>query len=184
MDLKTKTVFSIAITGPESTGKSWLTKQLATHYGTVSVPEYARRYIDELNRPYRYEDIELIAKTQLDQELNAKMQAENFLFVDTDFFVTKIWSEFVFQKCSSWICQQLLDHPYDLHLLCNIDLPWEYDPQREHPHKRQRLFEIYKTELIQSKRPFEIVSGYGEARLQSALMAIQKHFSNVEHPVL
>lgn len=166
----------IAITGPESTGKSWLTEQLAKKFGTTFIPEYARDYIEHLNRPYDFEDIEIIAKEQLLLEEQAVLTANKVIFLDTDFFVTKIWSEFVYHKCSPWIINQLTNHPYDLHLLCDIDLPWEYDPQREHPHKRKELFELYQSELIKSNRPFEIVSGNGEARLNSALMAIQKHF--------
>ena len=51
----------IAITGPESTGKSWLTEQLAQAFNTTFIPEYARKYIEQLNRPYDFNDIEIIA---------------------------------------------------------------------------------------------------------------------------
>ena len=176
MELNNQKFLTIAITGPESTGKSWLSEQLAIHFNTLSVAEYAREYIEDLERPYDFKDIELIAKKQLQLEEQAIGRANNILFVDTDFFVTKIWSEFVFQKCSPWIIDQLQSHTYDLHLLCDIDLPWEYDPQREHPDKRQELFELYKSELTKSNRPFEIVTGTGEARLHSALGALKKHF--------
>lgn len=169
----------IAITGPESTGKSWLTEQLAQAFNTTFIPEYARKYIEQLNRPYDFNDIEIIAKEQLLLEEQAILMANDVIFLDTDFFVTKIWSEFIYQKCSPWILDQLTNHPYDLHLLCNIDLPWEYDPQREHPNKRQELFDLYQSELIKSNRPFEIVSGTGNARLNSALKLIQKRFPNL-----
>lgn len=165
----------IAITGPESTGKSWLTEQLAKHFETTFVSEFAREYIESINRPYVFDDIEIIAKTQLEQEEKAIPQANNVIFIDTDFFVTKIWSEFVYQKCSPWIINQINNHRYDLHLLCNIDLAWEYDPQREHPHKRKELFDLYHSELIKSNVPFEIISGLGQDRFNSALKAIQIH---------
>jgi NadR type nicotinamide-nucleotide adenylyltransferase len=165
----------IAVTGPESTGKSWLTEHLAIHFNTKFVSEYAREYIENLNRPYVFEDIEAIARHQLLLEENALANANGFLFIDTDFFVTKIWSDFVYHKCCPWILDQLQYHPYDLHLLCNIDLPWEYDPQREHPNQRKELFDIYQQELELSGRPFEIISGTGEARLESAINAISKH---------
>ncbi len=165
----------IAITGPESTGKSWLTEHLALQFNTVFVAEYAREYINNLNRPYTFEDIEAIAKHQLTLEENALEKANDVLFVDTDFFVTKIWSDFVYHKCCPWILNQLQNHHYDLHLLCNIDLPWEFDPQREHPNQRKELFDIYQQELVLSGRPFEIISGTGELRLLSALNAISKH---------
>ena len=52
----------IAITGPESTGKSMLAQQLADHYHTLWVPEFARDYLTSLNRPYEEDDILYIAR--------------------------------------------------------------------------------------------------------------------------
>ena len=100
-----KMIKRIAITGPESTGKSWLTEHLALQFNTVFVTEYAREYIDSLNRPYTFEDIEVIAKHQLALEENVLAKANDVLFVDTDFFVTKIWSDFVYHKCCPWDTQ-------------------------------------------------------------------------------
>ncbi|MEI6348759.1 MAG: ATP-binding protein [Bacteroidota bacterium] len=166
----------IAITGPESTGKTWLTESLATYFNTTRVLEFAREYINKLSRPYTYDDIEIIAKQQLQQEEAFAAIATNFLFIDTDFFVTKIWSEYVYHKCSPWIIDQLENHNYDLHLLCNIDLPWEYDPQREHPNNRIELFDLYHSELTKSGKPFIIISGKDETRLQCALDGIFQKF--------
>jgi len=84
----------IAITGPESTGKSELAKKLAKHYNTVWVPEFSREYIDNINRPYDYDDIIEIAKGQLNREKEAEKKANKFLFCDTELIVAKIWSEF------------------------------------------------------------------------------------------
>jgi len=58
----------IAITGPESTGKSTLAAQLARHYNALWVPEYARTHLELLNRPYTANDILLIARRQLQAE--------------------------------------------------------------------------------------------------------------------
>ncbi len=162
----------IAITGPESTGKSDLAKALARHYYAQWVPEYAREYIDNLNRPYRYEDIEQIAKGQLEIEKRKAATATNLLFCDTEFLVTKIWSEYVFGQCSQWILDQVKWHTYDLYLLMDIDLPWQYDPQREHPHKREELFGIYKQELVNNGFDFRIVSGYGTKRVSNAIQYV------------
>jgi nicotinamide riboside kinase len=68
-------------------------------------------------------------------------------------------------------------HRYDLYLLCNTDLPWEYDPLRENPDDRERLFELYKKELEDRGFSFAIISGTGKERLENAVKAIKEYFS-------
>ena len=163
----------IAITGPESTGKSTLTLQLAKHFGTSWVDEYAREYINQLDRPYSQNDILEIAKKQKEEQLLKLKQAHQFFFADTELIVTKIWSEIKYQNCHPWILQEIKNQDFDLYLLCDIDLPWEADPQREHPHLREHLFGLYKSELEQRNLNFKIVSGNEQARLQQALRYIE-----------
>ncbi|MBL7137329.1 MAG: ATP-binding protein [Bacteroidales bacterium] len=173
----------IAITGPESTGKSMLAEQLASHYKTVWVPEYAREYIDQLDRPYAEHDILTIAKGQLIREkegealLEKKKERRPYLFCDTEFLVTKIWSEVKFSRCDAWILQQLDAHSYDLYLLCYIDTPWEEDPQREHPHMREQLFNLYYDEMLERGWNFRVVSGLGEERLRNAIKFVDACFT-------
>lgn len=169
----------IVITGPESTGKSWLTENLAKHYKTAWVPEFARDYIANLRRDYHQNDIQYIAQKQIEKEEEQARKASRFLFCDTSMLVTKIWSDFVFGNCPSWIERQLNNHVYDLYLLCNVDTPWEDDPLREHPDKRQTLFSMYENELKQRNFPFEIISGLGTKRLNNSIQAIEKHFPDV-----
>ncbi len=166
----------IAITGPESTGKSWLAKQLAGHYKTYWVPEYAREYLNKLNRPYELKDIELIARGQ--QLLQQRMEAlaEDYLFSDTEMLVCKIWAQFVYGNIPEFIQDTFDKQSFTLYLLCDVDLPWQADPLREHPHKRETLFEIYRSELEKSKLPYAIVRGADEKRLQNAVHILDQHF--------
>ncbi len=162
----------IAITGPESTGKSTLAKQLAEHYQTVYVPEIARFYIDALNRPYNQDDLLAIAKLQCAEEDTLMKKANRILICDTDLLVIKIWSEFKYGNCNNWILEELSKRKYDLYLLCNIDLPWQDDPQREYPGERQELFNIYHQELIKMKVNYEIITGKENDRMQRAFTFI------------
>lgn len=174
MEKETTHVNRIAIVGPESTGKSWLSESLANHYKTFHVPEYARQYIGNLDRKYTINDIELIAKKQVENENLLAKKAPRFLFCDTTLLVTKIWAEFVFGNCPTWINSHYQPKEYTYHLLCDIDLPWQNDPQREHENKRLELFNLYHQSLISSKTPFTIIKGLNQERLDCAIHAIEK----------
>ncbi|ALI99573.1 AAA family ATPase [Rufibacter tibetensis] len=167
-------MIKIAITGPESTGKSTLAAQLGQHYGAPWVPEYARTYLDELGRPYEAPDLEAIAKGQLKLWQAEAEKNPELLFLDTELLVLKIWSEHAYGICSSFILENLRQQNCDLYLLLNVDLPWQPDPQREHPHLRQFFYDWYKRELEQMGVPFAEISGSADLRLQKAIEAIEK----------
>ena len=166
----------IAVTGPESTGKSMLAADLAEFYDTVWVPEYARHYLEVNGPSYREEDILTIAKGQLEQETKTEENASHYLFCDTEFIVTKIWSDVKYGRCNPWILRQIEEHTYDLFLLCDIDLPWMFDPLREHPEMRKELFELYCRELDGRGFPYMIVNGTGIDRLNNAVSSINTYF--------
>lgn len=170
----------IAVTGPESTGKSWLTKQLAGHYKSLWVPEYAREYLHSLNKPYALKDIELIARGQ--QLIQHKMEsmADSYLFSDTEMLVCKIWASFKYDMVPEFIEMAFRNQQFDLYLLCDIDLPWQPDSLREHPHKREALLGIYRSELEKAKLPYVIIRGKDEQRLQNAIRLLEQHFTTAE----
>lgn len=169
----------IAITGPESTGKSLLAEKLARHYRTVWNPEYSRVYLDKLDHPYQETDILRIAKGQIREECRKEKQASGYLFCDTELIVTKIWSEVKYKRCHPWILRMIEKHRYDLFLLCDIDLPWEPDPLREHPDKRDFLFNLYYKELTDRKFPFYVVTGTGNTRTVNTISFIDHYFQHI-----
>lgn len=164
----------IVIIGPESTGKTTLTTELAGYFHCPMVEEYARDYIDRLNRPYAEEDLLKIAAGQLALEDSREDINRPYLFCDTDLRVIKIWSEYKFNVVHPWILRQIEKRKYHAYLLMDIDIIWKPDPQREHPDNREQLFEIYRNELESSAVPFEVISGVGRLRLNNALKSISR----------
>jgi NadR type nicotinamide-nucleotide adenylyltransferase len=185
----------IVIIGPESTGKSTLCTQLAEHYNTVWVREYAREYLEKNGTDYTFENLYDIAMGQLageDEMTNDKRRTTNEssndlnrqpstancqpLFIDTDLYVMKVWSEFVFNRCDNRILTQISKRKYDLYLLCNTDLPWVKDNLREYPDlvTREKLFHYYKEEMSEQHVPWVIISGGYKERLAMAIKAIDQ----------
>ncbi len=186
----------VVILGPESTGKSTLCTQLADHFQTTWVPEYAREYLLKHGMDYSYEDLLTIAKGQIALEEKYALSARSpesgsdgrtttdsplpiphpLLFIDTDMYVMKVWCEFVFNNCHRFILDQIVERKYDLYLLCNTDLPWTRDELREYPDlaTRQTLYSIYKDIMINQPVPWVEISGSYDERLQKAIAAVNE----------
>ncbi|MEY4051563.1 MAG: hypothetical protein RIR64_548 [Bacteroidota bacterium] len=183
-NISSKQLQKIVVLGPESTGKSTLCEALAKHYGTVDCKEYARQYLHKNGIKYNFEDLLTIAKGQLTLENEALEKAKelqiynsnNKIIIDTNMYVMKVWCEYVFNNCHTYILDEINNREYDLYLLCDIDLPWTADEMREYPDEkpRQELFAIYKDILINQNTPWGIVSGSGAERTQNAIKLIDK----------
>jgi NadR type nicotinamide-nucleotide adenylyltransferase len=183
-------VKKIVVIGPESTGKSTLCELLAQHYQTEWCSEFAREYLLTNGTSYAVNDLLAIAKGQLASEdeyiqkvnrpwtINHQPWPKNnpILFIDTDMYVMKVWSEFVFGVCDFFILDNIVKREYDLYLLCDIDLPWANDILREYPDEkpRQELFCMYKDLLINQSTPWVIINGNYEERLNKAIKAIDE----------
>ncbi len=166
----------IAVIGPECTGKSDLSAFLATHFNTTWVPEYARGFLDNLTRPYEQHDLLTIAHGQMRLEDTWVRDANKLLICDTNLYVIKVWSEFKFGYCDPEILNHLVSRHYDLYLLTYVDIPWEADPLREHPGKREVLYELYLKEMKAQSVAFVEIKGEKEHRRKTAVDAIEKLF--------
>ena len=172
---KVNKIKKIVITGPESTGKTELANNLSNYYNTSFVPEYARDYISRLKKSYNYYDIENIARKQIELSKTQLKNANKILFFDTYLIITKVWFQWVYNDCPEWLLKEIKNLKIDLFLLCNIDIPWIPDPVRENGGtNRIKLFEIYKTEILNYKFNFEIVSGSGQLRFENAKSYVEK----------
>ncbi|WP_339740383.1 ATP-binding protein [uncultured Sunxiuqinia sp.] len=169
-----RNIVRIAITGPESTAKSTLAQALADHFDGIFFPEYAREYFREHSTEYTYQDLEWITKKQIQQYHESSDCRKNLVFFDTWLIITKIWFQWAYQTEPAWLEKEISTLPIDLYLLCLPDIPWEPDPLREHGGEdRLRLFDAYKSELIQRKLKFVEIGGLGGQRVENAIQAVK-----------
>ena len=152
-------MIKIAITGPESSGKTTLTEALADYFGVAPIPEYAREYFNENGLEYTQEDLDDIAEGHAENLQIFLTEKSPVNIVDTDFIVLKIWSEYKYKFASNYINSLVSENHFDLHILCAPDIPWEKDPMRENPNDRHELFEQYVHTLNKFKKDFIIVNG-------------------------
>ncbi len=169
----------IVITGPESTGKTTLTEDLAQHYKVGFYPEYARNYVSLLNRPYRFDDVLKIAQKQISDFCTNEFSEKNaLLFFDTGLIITKVWFKIVYKKVPTFLEDALKRIKVDLYLLCYPDIPWIADGIRENGGKaRVDLFNIYKQEIEYYQSNYIIIKGDKTERFLNAVNYIDSAYS-------
>lgn len=170
-------VLKIVLFGPESTGKTTLSEQLARHYNTIWVPEYAREYLQNKwnneRKTCQPDDLLPIARGQMQLENTLAKKATKLLVCDTDLLETMVYSEaYYLGYCDPVLEKYALKNSYDLYLLTYIDIPWERDDLRDKPEERERMFQYFKNTLEKYKRNFIILKGDRKARLAMAIDAI------------
>ena len=164
----------ISITGPESSGKTSLTKALASHFKCPYTEEFSREYLNARNGNYDQNDLIEILRGQLELEKRSSMQEADFLFCDSDPLVIWVWSMVKYGEVHHFIDRSWRDELYDLSILVYPDIPWESDPLRENENDRDVLFSVYKEKLRSEKRPFIIVNGSHENRLKQAISSLNE----------
>ncbi len=186
MEIKPYFVKKVVLFGPESTGKSTLSVQLAKEFDTLYNPEFVRSYLDlkqQIHGPatsahdlVKAQDLEPIALGQLASEQNMAKQANKLLFLDTNLFMTALYAKYYFGEAPQWLWRLVEQEKYDLYLLLTTDLPFVKDPLRDSAFQQKELHTLFKETLIEKGLPFFEISGKGEERLQSASQKVRQYF--------
>jgi len=172
----------VVICGPESTGKSTLTQNLASHYNTSFVNEFARDFLqdkwDISNTVCTKKDLIDIVKGQIDNENKSLLKADKFLFCDTNILTTIAWSKTHFNGyCNEWIIDQSKKLSYDYYLILNVDTKWVQDDLRDRPKEREKMFEAHKLELDLLGVSYDIIKGPDyKKRFEDSIDFISKKF--------
>ena len=156
----------VGVIGAESTGKSTLCQALSCRCGYRWIKEYAREYVEKLDRPYTLSELDAIAHHLIEQ-LRSEYSEEVVLF-DTEMIIMKVWYEHLYGSAPDWVEQALRNHPMNLYLLMAPDLPAEQDPVRENLHQREYFSAWYEREIQRTGVPYAIITGQGDERIQAA----------------
>ncbi|WP_422106985.1 AAA family ATPase [Winogradskyella sp.] len=170
----------VVLFGPESTGKTTLSRQLARYYNSVWVPEYAREYLQNKwnneRKTCEPEDLLPIAYGQMKLENELAQKTNSVLICDTDLLETKVYSEaYYLGTCDPILEAHALENSYDLYFLTYIDTPWEKDDLRDKPNEREHMFRAFENALIAHNRPYVLLKGNKKERLEIAV----KHIDNL-----
>lgn len=176
---KPSNIVKIVLFGPESTGKTTLSEQLARHYNTVWVPEYAREFLqDKWNNERKTcepKDLLPIAEGQIKLENTLAQKATDVLICDTDLLETKVYSEaYYVGHCDPILEKYAIKNTYDLYFLTSIDIPWEADDLRDKPNDREEMFAYFKNTLEKYGRNFITLRGDKKTRLAEAIKHIDQ----------
>lgn len=169
----------VVVFGPESTGKTTLSKQLARYYNSIWVPEYAREYLqnkwNEERKTCEPDDLLPIAVGQMELENKLAKKTDTVLICDTDLLETKVYSEaYYLGTCDPLLEKYALKNTYDLYFLTYIDVPWEKDDLRDKPNEREHMFRAFENALKTHNRPYVLLKGDKNQRLKTAVHHIDE----------
>jgi|LGOV01.1.fsa_nt_gb NadR type nicotinamide-nucleotide adenylyltransferase len=174
-----RNIIKVVLVGPESTGKSTIAQKLAQHYNTVWVKEYLREFANDkysTNQKLIYSDNLKIANGQIKLETEAIINADKFIFCDTDILQTIVYSHEYYNKVQPKLEELFIENSADLYILMNLDVPWEADPLRDMPNDRLRIFNVFEEKLKKINKPYFVLKGKNEEKLNNAISAIENNF--------
>ncbi len=168
----------IAIVGAESTGKTALAQAISDRIATLTglrctwVGEHLRAWCDARGRTPQQDEQAAIAAQQ-QALIDAAAAQRDVVVCDTTPLMTAVYSETVFGDRSLQPSAVDLQRGCAITLLTALDIDWQPDGlQRDGPHVRAPVDDCIRRLLIGGGLPWALVSGRGDARLESALDAV------------
>jgi NadR type nicotinamide-nucleotide adenylyltransferase len=172
----------VAIVGPESVGKSTLTRKLANFYFTNFVDEYGRIVYENNGNKISIEDFIPISKGRQDLE-NWMLETSNkLLFCDTEDITTYIFSKMYFPneytKTLEYFNYVLsTKKPYDIYILLKPDCDAIQDGTRNFLDERWDHYNVLREELTNRRCNFVEIGGSWEDRLNDSIKLISNTYN-------
>jgi HTH-type transcriptional regulator, transcriptional repressor of NAD biosynthesis genes len=151
----------VVFLGAESTGKSTLTEQMAIDCETTFVPEYGRTFYEERDGKLALADYVTIAERHRALEDAAALQAQKFLFVDTNAITTMFFSHYYDRESLPRLRELAAEcrSRYDYVFVCDDDIPFEQDGWRDNAVWRGRMQGLILYDLAVRSIEYTVISG-------------------------
>lgn len=158
--VKETLVKTVAVVGPESTGKSQLVKHLGEKFNCPWVPEYGRTVCKPRDSKLTLQDFKVILDGQEAFVANAVSRANVPLVIsDTEALVTSLFYEMYYpEKKTSIFTNRALEQNFDLYLVLAPSVPMVQDGTRLTTEmQRWQFYYSLLEKLREMKKPFEMI---------------------------
>lgn len=172
-------ISKVVFLGAPSTGKSTIVEALADRYSTVMMPEYGREYweANQIERRLSQKQLVEIATGHLQREEKLIMDANRYLFVDTDASTTLQFARYYHGYADDELIR-LADEAksrYDLFFLCEPDIPYDDTWDRSGEASRHEMHRRIEADLMTRKVPFIRLTGTLEERMTKVDANLKSH---------
>ncbi|MFN7875980.1 MAG: AAA family ATPase [Pirellula sp.] len=172
-------ITKVVFLGAPSTGKSTIVEALAERYKTTMMPEYGREYweANQIDRRLTHKQLIEIATGHLEREETLLINANRFLFVDTDASTTLQFARY-YHGCADETLVRMADEAksrYELFFLCQPDIPYDDTWDRSGDASRAEMHRRVESDLLARKVPFVRLEGDLETRLAKVDAVLNAH---------
>lgn len=145
----------VLVSGPESTGKTTISKYIAAHFGGIYISEFAREYLEKHGSEYNEKDLLFFAIETTKQYHNPRKS--ELEIHDTSLIDIVVWSLYKYDRCDPKIEEMTKQLDFDLIFLATPEVPWTEDPLRENENNRQDLYDLFVMKLNELDKEYTIL---------------------------
>lgn len=181
-------ITNIVFLGAPCTGKTSICEKLAEEFRTEWMPEFGREYWEkhQMNRRLSPDQLTEIAEIHLEKENEKILNADKYLFTDTNAITTYMFSKYYHGYAQQRLAELALQASfrYDLVFLCDTDIPYDDTWDRSGDMQRKIFQKQIIADLHVRKIPYYLLRGNPEERAEKVRQVMNRHqkYENILKP--